>query len=62
MTTTASSPDFDSDAMRRLRDDLALALRAAARRCWPSRPGGPGFPSTRRSPGACARPPREPSA
>jgi ribulose-5-phosphate 4-epimerase/fuculose-1-phosphate aldolase len=30
MTTTASSSDFDSDAMRRLRDDLALALRAAA--------------------------------
>jgi ribulose-5-phosphate 4-epimerase/fuculose-1-phosphate aldolase len=30
MTTTNSPPDFDRDAVRRLRDDLALALRAAA--------------------------------
>ena len=30
MTTTPGSADFGGDAMRRLRDDLALALRAAA--------------------------------
>ncbi len=30
MTTTPSPKDFDHDAVRRLRADLALALRAAA--------------------------------
>ena len=30
MSTTAHPSDFDSDSVRRLRDDLALALRAAA--------------------------------
>ena len=30
MTTTPDRRDFDSDTVRRLRDDLALALRAAA--------------------------------